>query len=1267
MAFLDDLRKQLLQPRPQAFRFAQGAVKGISDFVNQSNQRTPSWKVKNPQPILPQQVATPVRTFLGAAGTEEKNIVTQGIDAFNRQKQYAPVQGIPLLGQVQPIYNALFPKKQSFSDVTSDALAMGKLGLSVTGLPNLLSRTGLFTLGTSGLLGGGINKLSGGSFAEGAGKGVAITPQMLGITRFSNPLIEQGVGKFAPGIANKLGKIPLGGYLSSSTVRGLGNIPEGAVIDATLGRRPLSAGSAALDFASGFLPGGQPGARGVSNAVKQKYPKMNKIDIETATKAIDRVMRSTDPEYAVSQLRQQDEKVIRELAGDYLSKSFAKGKIEDVAQELWERTRIDLNQPKSMALVGNGQGKGPGPLPWETAKERVKVSTPKQKTQLKGTEESASSSVLKDTKAKQRALRDQGLETRSYDDIISNSDIKVKDKVGLIDYLRTPDRVLKKMGLGQDAVLLRKKYDDYITQLPVEINKITQWANSVPKESNVKIFRYLDGQKVELTPQELKVAKEVRSYLANWADKLNLPKDKRITNYITHIFDRDFIQKEFDPEIGRIIRDRVPGSVYDPFTEQRLGKQGYLEDTWQALDAYVKRATRKYNMDVALNQIAKKADFLEDSQYNYVKSYLDRVNMRPTKIDNLLDNSIKQVVGYRFGQRPTAYLTRNVRQMVYRGTLGLNIGSALRNITQGANTYAKLGEKYTVVGYSKLIKNLATGDDELERVGVLKNDFVQDRSLNATKKFWEKADKGLFYFFEMAEKVNRGAAYYGAKSKALANGASEQEAIEAGKKLVRDTQFTFGSVDTPQLLQSDIAKLLLQFQSFNLKQSEFLGEMVKSKDFAGLVRWTAANVAILYTIGELIGLEPKDMVPFMGVLTGDTKLGVTPPVQLGTDVVKGLSEFGGMNPKDRFGNDMELMDHVGQIGNDLVPFIPGGVQIKKTIDAVGDYQRGYDESRTGRVRFPIQQTLDRLVRGALFGTNKLPEAQAYFDEKRSPLSEGQSEFFKSQDAQGRQDTYTQIINNRVSDKEETALTDKLSESKEGVVTANNKVKYYDSETNSVKSINLGEYDELPSTNRYEKAIKDSKGYSLANQIINSPLSDSEKRQYLDQIGVDYNEAQYYNIASQNTNEKSLYVTKQLDQLVKSGASQEQFLKYLVDLRKSVNGDRIAADGVIDNLVADNYIDYETGKQLKKIKPEVDNTVRSGKVKPKSSKAKKAKVVKPPAFKAPSTTKIKLGKAKIAKVKLGRSKPTAKAKVKVKGIEDFQAQLQAIEKKVKNLV
>jgi len=876
---------------------------------------------------------------------------------------------------------------------------------------------------------------------------------------------------------------------------------------------------------------------------------------------------------------------------------------------------------------------------------RVKLKTQEPKTVLLTTKSKQTPIQKLEAvrQAKAQSIKANQNDFPSIENTIRSSNLSVKNKVNILDYwLRTPDKVLRKIGLGKEAESIKTAYNNYLDELPKEINKVTDWYKRVGSsdEASKRIFKYLDGQDQKLTGEELKVAGEIKSYLGKWADRLGLPKSGRIANYITHIFEQDFIQKEFDPELAKIIQDKVPGSVYDPFLQERLGKLGYVEDAFRALDAYVKRASRKANMDQALNQLQEESGKLDIDSWNYVKEYADRINLRPTDTDNLFDNLIKSSpVGYKLGQRPVAKISRGIRQAVYRGTLGLNIGSAIRNLTQGVNTYSQLGEKYTAQGYLKAIQSIASRSDELERVGVLRNSFIEDRGLSATKKFWENLDKGLFYFFEIAEKINRGSAYFGAKSKALADGLSEEEAIKAGVDMARKTQFTFGSVDTPVKLQSDIVKLLTQFQSFNVKQTEFLTDMAKNREYAGLVRWLGANAVILFTVGQAMGWDWKDMIPFGGVADGQSPIGSSPAMTLAKDV--GKLAVGGT---DKYGNPMEAK----QILKDLIPLVPGGVQINKTIGGLKDVSRGYDESTTGRVKFPIAQTPRNYIQGGILGSYNLPEAKEYRENENTVMGEKQSSAFKSliqnQGPEQAKSFYNSILSYRgkggVVDTEGESSSDlsviqsKFDNSPQ-LLTPEEIATYYESRVIKPKS-----------TSEYENAVYENDVWKQVSNInsresLTQTQKDEASMALLSKIGVSPEDYKYHVVAKQDNDIKSLYAEEEITKLMASGVSREEIDQWLVDNRKEVDGKQILTSGVIDYLVDQNILSYSQGKDLKSIKVTGSGSKRS--VTRKSGKAKKpkkisfsaikppkVKIVKPTAssyFKAPKIKRVRIKKAK----------------------------------------
>lgn len=661
--------------------------------------------------------------------------------------------------------------------------------------------------------------------------------------------------------------------------------------------------------------------------------------------------------------RQKGDDIIQSITGRNIDSETARQELENfmerkqqvLAQEKAVNAEIKAFRASQTELKTKATPKAEAPRP-SSPIQAITGSTGEIRSLEKMAEQSATKEILDPQLRKSSSLPK----------IIEKSTTNVKNKVNALDYLRTPDKVLKKIGLEKNADEIRRGYDAYVKELPKNIDKITEWSKRVSEEGNTKIFKYLDGEAIDLNPEELKVANEIKVYLSEWANRLGLPQDNRIANYITHLFDDQLIAKEFDEDLAKIIADKVPSSVYDPFLLKRLGAKGYKQDTWAALDAYVKRGTRKVHMDAPLANLEDASRGLEESQWNYVKRFADRVNMRPTEFDNLIDNGIKSFIGYRLGQRPVTTISRTLRQATYRGMLGLNVGSALRNLSQGINTYAKLGEKYTVIGYSKLFspKNLA----ELTEEGVLSANFVQDRAMSSTKKFMERNDKVLFSMFQTSEKINRGAAYFGAKAKGIAEGMTEAKAIEYAKKTVRDTQFAFGSIDTPVGMSSDIVKTLTQFQTFTTKQIEFLAKMAKNKEYAGLIRYALSGIAFVYTVGQAFGMEPKDLAPIY-------RLGIPPSLKLPWEGVKAIA-----GAKDKYGNERTTGEKVQDVAGTLPGYIPAGIQAKKTIQGVQSIREGGVFDRANRLQFEGPQTKAQQIQAILFGKYASQKAKDYFNE-----------------------------------------------------------------------------------------------------------------------------------------------------------------------------------------------------------------------------------------------------------------------------------------------
>ena len=352
----------------------------------------------------------------------------------------------------------------------------------------------------------------------------------------------------------------------------------------------------------------------------------------------------------------------------------------------------------------------------------------------------------------------------------------------------------------------------------------------------------------------------------------------------------------------------------------------------------------------------------------------------------MIDTSIKQLLGYKLGVRPTANLTRSIRMMIARAKIGFSMTSFAKNLTQGVNTFAELGSKYTTIGYVDLVK---FGSKELDANNVLIAPFIEDRKYSAVKGALEKADRVAFLNMNASELINRGAAYYGAKAKFVDGKIKPKEyrmafgkemptdytptledAVEYGKFVAAKTQFKFGALDTPVAMNSDLMKMVFQFQTFSLKQGEFIAQMAVNKEYAKLSKYMVASTMLFQLIGSAFGMSWWDaLFPW--------RFGLPPAIQFFADLFKG-----GVTGKDKYGNVLNAKDRSKAVAGTLFTnVVPGGAQMKRTAEGLGVVNEGASRTKGGNFQYKVDKTPSNYIRGSLWGKYNLPASKEYYKKK----------------------------------------------------------------------------------------------------------------------------------------------------------------------------------------------------------------------------------------------------------------------------------------------
>jgi len=566
---------------------------------------------------------------------------------------------------------------------------------------------------------------------------------------------------------------------------------------------------------------------------------------------------------------------------------------------------------------------------------------------------------------------------QSTDDAIKNKLENMAEKTFLID-VRTPELVFKKLGLHDDVYMpLRRGQESLTRQIVKEVKIMNEWYKKAGRTQaqRDKIGAALDGLSIPetLTPEEHQVYLEVKSRFAELADKFGIPPEQQITHYLTHIFDPDLKEKGIPQELMRALEFINPSGIYNPFLEERTGAKGYKLDFLAAYDAYVRRGWRKVYLDEPLENATQYADFEGEQAQRYLDRYLKNFVGRPDSSEQWLNDNFLSVlpdaVKKQLGPRPFKRLTDSARTMVYRSTLGLNFKAAIRNSLQNVNSLAELGEKRFTQGAIDL---LTKGTDELVNEGVLEDMIVADYEAKPLRDAMQKADNVLFFAFESVERLNRGIAYYGAKREGFAKGMSEDEAIDYAKGIVRKTQFAYGKLDMPLILQNTLGKVGFQYSSYPIKQAELLEGWLRKEGWSGrkkLLRYIIYGFLTVSAFKKIMDVDFGDMV---NILPG---FGPIPDALI--SIVKAAKG-----------------DWQGERDIKNLPWlvIPGGSAIRRTLDAAKLIQKG--ESRTqpsksypgGRFKFKAPETITGKIQALLFGQYSTEEGKKYVDklEKQNP-------------------------------------------------------------------------------------------------------------------------------------------------------------------------------------------------------------------------------------------------------------------------------------------
>ena len=633
---------------------------------------------------------------------------------------------------------------------------------------------------------------------------------------------------------------------------------------------------------------------------------------------------------------------------------------------------------------------------------------------------------------------------------------------GLLDmWLGRKRDVLNKF--GEAGQYISKVLTDAVDSVAMRNQKVAlqtrDWSKAAGgKKGMEQVARALDGDFdafSSLNDAQKTVHAEVKDFFKNYADELDLPENARISEYLPHIMNDKPMseidealaqlqsrktldgkpltaekQRELEKSLGNLDYETLgfiqKNSLYEVkngFLQKRKGAEDYSYDLGDIITTYANAAHNTIIMKPAYGMVKGASESLLPKQNEYVAKVIHSIGGRATdELGGELNASLEKLF-----KTPNLYDkgSMKARKLVYDATLGANVGSALRNLQQGSNTYAKLGEIYYAHGTASAIKALKQSNgmyDELMSAGVLQNrfsDYVRQGELGG------KAENALWKMFTTTEQFNRATAYFGNKQKYIdnaikkSNGAFTAEnipddvmrkAVRAGREMSRKTQFEFSALDTSVKMDGTTMKNLVQLQSYNMEQVRFLKSMIAgdtdsmfvkgdngkykmtAQGTLNVARLVGANALFIGTVGELLGMDVTNAIPFydqgealVNTVTGkeDNRDSIVPQSPLMQLLVGG-------NSPSKPGLINAASDPAAFASNAFGLLAPGGSQIKKSISGFNSTSSGEVKNGSGNLRFDQDTDFSSQLRATMFGQYTTDAGQQWVKDGFPSYTESQT-------------------------------------------------------------------------------------------------------------------------------------------------------------------------------------------------------------------------------------------------------------------------------------
>lgn len=443
-----------------------------------------------------------------------------------------------------------------------------------------------------------------------------------------------------------------------------------------------------------------------------------------------------------------------------------------------------------------------------------------------------------------------GLITKEFAD-----KIPLLQEIGAKERLRPSLMVFRKMGLEEEVFWSTFEKEALFGEelLTLERN-IFNLAKNVSKEGRRRVFRAIESpdEAIAMTPQEERAIVELRKFFDDWANKLELPMDKRRQNYVTHIFEKaiegDIVaEKGLDAELIKALDFITPKNIFMPFLEKRLGRTlGLKEDPFLAAMAYGRRALRKYHYEPLIRRIRVYTNYLPPNSTRYLKSYINRITGRPLQIDREMNHTVRefaQAISKLPGGKGLAntlmqgdvagLAAYNYTSLLYTMWLGYKPTSAIRNLGQHSLIIADVGPKMFAEGIR--LRFTAEGKAALRESLVLRSrarGYMPGIDASFVGRYSDAVRENALAMFRLADKQNVSDAFLSGYAEAKGLGLPHKIAVKRGDEVAAHTQFLYTRMAGAEWSQSSLGRVMSPLTTWPMNWLELMTRWIGNKPSA---------------------------------------------------------------------------------------------------------------------------------------------------------------------------------------------------------------------------------------------------------------------------------------------------------------------------------------------------------------------------------------------------------------------------------------------------